>query len=107
MSMNQTIKETIHANGIDITVYTNDFKIEYISLTDIARFRSTDPRFTIHSWLRSRDIVEFLGLWECLYNPDFKRADFDTFKQDAGSNAYTFSIKEWNDRLHGIGSPSH
>ncbi len=103
MSMNQTIKETIHANGIDITVYTNDFKIEYISLTDIARFRSTDPRFTIHSWLRSRDIVEFLGLWECLYNPDFKRADFDTFKQDAGSNAYTFSIKEWNDRLHGIG----
>ncbi len=77
MSMNQTIKETIHANGIDITVYTNDFKIEYISLTDIARFRSTDPR-------RSRDIVEFLGLWECLYNPDFKRADFDTFKQDAG-----------------------
>ena len=78
MSMNQTIKETIHANGIDITVYTNDFKIEYISLTDIARFRSTDPRFTIHSWLRSRDIVEFLGLWECLYNPDFKRADFDT-----------------------------
>ena len=46
MSMNQTIKETIHANGIDITVYTNDFKIEYISLTDIARFRSTDPRFT-------------------------------------------------------------
>lgn len=55
----------------------------------------------------SRDIVEFLGLWECLYNPDFKRADFDTFKQDAGSNAYTFSIKEWNDRLHGIGIPSH
>ena len=107
MSMNQTIKETIHANGIDITVYTNDFKIEYNSLTDIARFRSTDPRFTIHSWLRSRDIVEFLGLWECLYNPDFKRADFDTFKQDAGSNAYTFSIKEWNDRLHGIGIPSH
>lgn len=42
-------------------------------------------------------------MWECLYNPDFKRADFDTFKQDAGSNAYTFSIKEWNDRLHGIG----
>ena len=83
--MNQTIKETIHANGIDITVYTNDFKIEYISLTDIARFRSTDPRFTIYSWLRSHDIVEFLELWECLYNPDFKRADFDTFKQDAGS----------------------
>lgn len=101
--MATTIKETIHANGIDISVYTNDFKSEYISLTDIARYRSSDPRITIHSWLRSRDIVEFLGLWECLHNPDFKRSDFDTFKKDAGTNAYTFSIKEWNDSLCGIG----
>ena len=94
MSNSKTIKETIHASGIDITIYTNDYKTEYISLTDIARFRSTDPRFTIHSWLRSRDIVEFLGLWECLYNPVFNRVDFDTFKRDAGTNAYAFSIKE-------------
>lgn len=103
MSNSKTIKETIHASGIDITIYTNDYKTEYISLTDIARFRSTDPRFTIHSWLRSRDIVEFLGLWECLYNPVFNRVDFDTFKRDAGTNAYAFSIKEWNDHLHGVG----
>ena len=101
--MSQTLKETIHANGIDISVYTNDFKNEYISLTDIARYRSSDPRITIHSWLRSRDIVEFLGLWESLHNPDFKRTEFDTFKMDAGTNAYTFSIKEWNERLCGIG----
>ena len=101
--MSQTLKETIHANGIDISVYTNDFKNEYISLTDIARYRSSDPRITIHSWLRSRDIVEFLGLWESLHNPDFKRTEFDTFKKDAGTNAYTFSIKEWNGRLCGIG----
>lgn len=101
--MAATIKETIHANGIDISVYTNDFKSEYISLTDIARYRSSDPRITIHSWLRSRDIVDFLGLWECLHNPNFKRTDFDTFKKDAGTNAYTFSIKEWNDSLCGIG----
>lgn len=99
----KTIKETIHANGIDISVYTTDFESEYISLTDIARYRSSDPRITIHSWLRSRDIVEFLGLWECLHNPNFKRSDFDTFKRDAGTNAYTFSIKEWNDHLRGIG----
>ena len=101
--MSPTLKETIHANGIDISVYTNDFKNEFISLTDIARYRSSDPRFTIHSWLRSRDIVEFLGLWESLHNPDFKRSEFDTFKKDAGTNAYTFSIKEWNERLCGIG----
>lgn len=103
MAKKTIVKETIHANGIDISVYTNDFESEFISLTDIARYRSSDPRITIHSWLRSRDVVEFLGLWECLHNPRFKRSEFDTFKIDAGSNAYTFSIKEWNDILFGIG----
>ena len=99
----KTATETIHAKGIEIGIYTTDFKEEYISLTDIARFRSSDPRITIHSWLKSRDIVEFLGLWESLHNPDFKRSDFDTFKKDAGTNAYTFSIKVWNEILKGIG----
>lgn len=101
--MKRIVKETIHASGIDISVYTNDFESEYISLTDIARYRSSDPRITIHSWLKSRDVVEFLGLWECLHNPGFKRSEFDTFKKEAGSNAYTFSIKEWNEFLLGIG----
>ena len=95
----KAIKETIHAQGIKTGIYTTDFENEYISLTDIARYRSTDPRITIHSWLRGRDIVEFLGLWETLHNPDFKRTEFDTFKKDAGTKAYTFSIKEWNENL--------
>lgn len=77
--MNKTVKETIHAKGIDIGIYTTDFENEYISLTDIARYRSSDPRITIHTWLRGRDIVEFLGLWESLHNPDFKHSEFDTF----------------------------
>lgn len=96
-------RETIHANGIDIGIYTTDYKNEFISLTDIARYRSIDPRITIHNWLRGRDIVEFLGLWEELYNPDFKRVDFDTFKNDAGTNAFVFSIKDWNEKLGAIG----
>ena len=99
----KTIKETIHAKGIEIGIYTTDFENEYISLTDIARYRSSDPRITIHSWLRSRDIVEFLGLWEVLHNPDFKRSEFDTFKSDVGTNAFTFSIKDWNEILCGKG----
>ena len=79
--MAKTIKkDTIHANGFDIGIYTTDFENEYLSLTDIARYRSSEPRITIHNWLRSRDIVEFLGLWEELHNPDFKRIEFDTFK---------------------------
>lgn len=101
--MNSRKNETIHAKGIDISVYTTDYRNEYISLTDIARYRSLEPRITIHNWLRNRDIVEFLGLWECLHNPNFKRIEFETFKKDAGTNAYTFSIKEWNDSLNGVG----
>ena len=98
-----TAKETIHAQGIEIGIYTTDFENEFISLTDIARYRSAEPRITIHTWLRGRDIVEFLGLWESLHNPDFKRSEFDTFKSEAGTNAFTFSIKEWNDTLQGKG----
>ena len=102
--MNQTIKkETIHAAGLDIGIYTNDFATEFISLTDIARYRSIDPRFTVHSWLRSRDVVEFLGLWETLHNPQFNRIEFDTFKEDAGTNAFVFSIKNWTEKLNAIG----
>ena len=102
--MAKTIKrETIHANGIDIGIYTTDYKNEFISLTDIARYRSIDPRITIHNWLRSRDIVEFLGLWEELHNPDFKRVEFDTFKTDVGTNAFVFSIKDWTEQLGAIG----
>ena len=101
--MAKIIKDTIHAKGIEIGIYTTDFENEFISLTDIARYRSADPRITIHTWLRGRDIVEFLGLWESLHNPDFKRSEFDTFKSYAGTNAFTFSIKEWNDTLQGKG----
>lgn len=96
-------KETIHAKGYDIGIYTYDFRNEYVSLTDIARYRSIQPAITIHNWLRGRDIIEFLGLWESLHNPDFKLIEFDKFKEDAGSNAYVFSIKKWNEELGGIG----
>ena len=101
--MIQTKKETIHALGIDIGIYTADFENEYISLTDIARYRSSDPRITIHSWLRNRDVVDFWGLWEALHKTDFKRSEFDTFKKDAGSNAFTFSIKKWTDEMGAVG----
>ena len=85
----------IDANGTEIRVIGDVVNEDaYISLTDIARYRSSDPRITIHSWLRSRDIVEFLGLWECLHNPDFKRSEFDTFKSQSlilrGANSIPF-----------------
>ena len=102
--MAKTIKrEIIHAGGFDIGIYTTDFKNDFFSLTDIAKYRSIQPSITIHNWLRGRDVVEFLGLWEVLHNPDFKLIDFDKFKKDAGSNAYVFSIKDWTEKLGAIG----
>ena len=97
------MRETIHAKGLEIGIYTEDFKNEYVSLTDIAKYRSIQPSITVHNWLRGRDIVEFLGLWEALHNPNFNLIEFDKFKTDAGTNAFVFSIKTWTDELHAIG----
>lgn len=94
---------TIHAGGLDIGIYTTDYRNEYISLTDIAKYRSIQPAITVHNWLRGRDIVEFLGLWEVLHNPGFKVIEFDNFKENAGTNAFVFSIKEWTEKLGAVG----
>ena len=56
-AMGKTIKDTIHANGIDIGIYTQDFENEFISLTDIARYKSDDPTAVIQNWMRSRDEI--------------------------------------------------
>ena len=102
--MNNTAKETIHAKGLEIGIYTNDFKNEFISLTDIARYQNaSDPRLAICNWMRGRDIIEFLGLWEKLHNPDFKRIEFDTFKNEAGKNMFTMSPEKWITGVNAIG----
>ena len=91
--MAKIIKETIHANGIDIGIYTQDFENEFISLTDIARYKSDDPTAVIQNWMRNRDVIEFLGLWEKLHNPDFKPLEFE------GVNVVLFgkTAKQWKD----------
>lgn len=76
----KTIKETIHAKGIDILIYTEDFQNEYLSLTDIARYKSDEPYIVINNWMRGKDTIDFLGLWEQLHNPDFKPIEFDRFR---------------------------
>jgi hypothetical protein len=97
-------KETIHAKGLDIGIYTNDFKNEFISLTDIARYQNIDdPRFVIRNWMRNRDTVEFLGIWETLYNPNFKRAEFDTFRSNAGKNSFVISPEKWIENTNAVG----
>jgi len=97
------IKETIHAKGIDITIYTEDFQNEYISLTDIARYKSNEPNDAIKNWMRNRDTIEFLGLWESLHNPDFKPVEFDGFRKEAGLNAFTMSPTKRITSVNAIG----
>lgn len=101
--MGKIINETIHANGIDIGIYTSDFENEFISLTDIARYKSDDPTAVIQNWMRGRDVIEFLGLWEQLHNPSFKHLDFEGFKNQAGANAFTMSPKKWIESTNAIG----
>lgn len=101
--MARIIKDTIHANGIDIGIYTTDFENEFISLTDIARYKSDEPKDVIKNWMRSKDTLEFLGLWEQLHNSTFKGVEFDTFRNQAGSNAFTMSPSKWIDATNAIG----
>ena len=101
--MGKIIKDIIHANGIDIGIYTQDFENEFISLTDIARYKSDDPTAVIQNWMRNRDVIEFLGLWERLHNSDFKPLEFEGFKKQAGANAFTMSPKKWIEATDAIG----
>ena len=97
------VKETIYAKGINIAIYSEDFQNEYISLTDIARYKNDEPNDVIRNWMRNRDTIEFLGLWESLHNEDFKPLEFDGFKKDAGSNAFTMSPTKWITTVNAIG----
>lgn len=101
--MEKIIKDTIHANGIDIGIYTQDFENEFISLTDIARYKSDDPTAVIQNWMRNRDVIEFLGLWEKLHNLDFKPLEFEGFRKQAGANAFTMSPKKWIEATGAVG----
>ena len=101
--MSNMKKDTIEAKGFSIQVYTEDFKNDYISLTDIAKYKSDEPNDVIRNWLRSKDTIEFLGLWEIINNPNFKPVEFDGFKKEAGSNAFTLSPQRWIEKTNAIG----
>ena len=97
MPTSKKFRDNIHAKGTDITVLSNGDSDDYISLTDIARYKSDAPDDVIKNWMRNRDTIEFLGLWEQLNNPEFKPVEFDGFRTQAGSNAFTMSPKKWID----------
>ena len=96
--------DILHVKGIDVGIYTEDYRNEYFSLTDIARYRnSDDPRFAIQNWMRNRNTIEFLGLWESLHNPSFNRVQFDTFRTEAGLNRFVMTPSKWVENTGAIG----
>ena len=102
--MSKIKKEKIEAKGFSIEIYTEDFKNDYISLTDIARYKNiNEPKDVVKNWLRVRDTIEFLGLWETIHNPNFKGVEFDAFRKEAGSNAFTLSPQRWIEKTNAIG----
>jgi hypothetical protein len=84
----------IEVKGREITLYS-DKSDDYISLTDMARYRDADrTNYIIQNWMRTRSAIEFCGLWEQLNNPGFKRIEFDAFKSESGfKQLHTYPAK--------------
>ena len=93
LQVKDTSIQTIKVNGID-----------YVSITDIARFKNPiEPKDVVKNWLRTRNTIEYLGLWEKLNNPEFRGVDFDPLLKEAGSNAFTMSPSRWVETTGAIG----
>ena len=91
---------TLDIQGTSVAVVTSP-QGDYISLTDMLRAKDGD--FFIADWLRNRNTVEFLGIWESIYNPAFNYGEFATIKSQAGLNSYKISVKEWVEKTGAIG----
>lgn len=89
--------------GVDIT-FTKVDKNDFICITDIAKYKNPDaPRDIIKNWMRTKNTIALLGLWEKLNNPDFKEVEFDLFKNEAGYNHFVLSPQKWIEATNAIG----
>jgi len=98
--MTKPRKSTIDVRGTDITILTGEDG-DFISLTDMLKAKDGD--FFISDWLRNRNTVEFLGIWESVHNPDFNYGEFAIIKSQAGLNSYKISVKEWVAKTNAVG----
>ena len=89
-----TKNKTISVQGFDIVWYETNYN-DYISLTDIARYKDAEHTDDIiKNWLRNRNTIELLGFWESIYNPNFKPVEFDGFRKQAGLNSFVMTPKK-------------
>jgi len=99
-------KNKIEVRGIDVT-FTQSKQVDFICITDIAKYKNPDaPRDIIKNWMRTKNTIELLGLWEKLNNPSFKQVEFDLFKNEAGFNHFVLSPKKWIETTNAIGLQS-
>lgn len=99
-------KKKLSIQGIDIQIQSKK-KQDYLSLTDIAkRFNTENPSMLITNWMRSRDTIEFLGVWEQMYNQDFNLIEFDKIRNEAGVNRFILSVSKWTKNTKAIGIQS-
>jgi len=104
MAKENTVSAVIEAQGTEISVLSVPDGDDYLSLTDIARFRNADdPNGVVANWMRNRNTIEYLGLWETLNNPDFKPLEFEGFRVASGENAFTLSPTKWVKSTQAIG----
>jgi hypothetical protein len=100
----KAFKGKITAQGTEITVLSQGTDDDYISLTDIARYKNREePNVVVANWLRNRNTLEFLGIWERIHNTNFKPLEFEGFRKDAGLNAFTISPMKWVNTTNAIG----
>ncbi len=96
----------IEVHGIAVA-YTGINEDDYICITDIAKFKNPDaPADIIKNWMRNKNTIELLGLWEKLNNPDFKLVEFDQFRNEAGYNHFVLSPQKWIESTQAIGLQS-
>lgn len=99
--------ETISPNGLEINIFNTDGLTDYISLTDIAKYKSSsESNAIIQNWIRSRSTLEFLSLWESMNNENFNQQAADEFLKDSGSNVFVMSPKKWITSTNAIGISS-
>lgn len=94
----------IEVQGTEITILSTDQQNDFICLTDIARHKDAKRTdYIIQNWLRNRNTIEFLGIWEQLNNVNFKPIEFDGFRKQAGLNSFILTAKQWIEKTGAIG----
>lgn len=102
--MDKIKKEKIEVKGVEIEVYTEDYMNDYISLTDIAKYKNAEePNVVVANWMRNFNTIEYLGIWERLNNSKFNPLEFEGYLKKAGSNAFTLSPQKWQKTTNAVG----